>query len=189
MLSVTDLSSNNTVTQQLQAIKENDCVIVKATEGTSYKNPYMTTDLGTALELGKKIGVYHYARADKNTAEAEAFWFLRNVYPYIGKAILVLDWEGKSLKISPSWARKWLDIVYQVTGVRPLIYCSESVIPSIGATVQPGNFGLWVAKYSTKTPIIKPWKVKALWQYTSTPYDKSHFYGTESVWDAYAKRV
>lgn len=186
-LNICDLSSNNTLNQQLVAIAENDGVIAKATEGVSYKNPFFATDCNTALEQGKLIGCYHYARAEKNGAEDEALWFLRNCKDYIGKAILALDWEGASLSVNPSWARTWLDTVYKITGVRPLIYTSESVVKTLG-DVQSGNYGLWVAKYSKKTPSVAPWKFKALWQYTSSPYDKSYFYGDANAWNAYAKR-
>lgn len=188
MLKVCDLSSNNSSSIRKQAIAENDAVIVKATEGSTYKNPYLSTDLKSALQQGKKIGVYHYARPERNSYDIEAWNFLKNAAPYIGSAVLVLDWEGTSLSANQKWARQWLDLVYQLTGVKPLLYTSESALKKVGPYVADGDYGLWVAKYSTKEPTITPWKVKALWQYTSTPYDKSHFYGTKTTWDAYAKR-
>ena len=47
-----------------------DALIVKATEGVSYTNPYCDGEFQEALGLGKKLGVYHFARNTKNTAEA-----------------------------------------------------------------------------------------------------------------------
>lgn len=188
MLNIADLSSNNKFSQQLTAIKENDGVIVKATEGKTYKNSYMKVDLDTALEQGKLIGVYHYARPENNSAADEALHFLETVQNYIGKAVLVLDWEGKALNTSQAWARQWLDTVYHITGVKPLLYVQESAIKKVAPFVQDGDYGLWVAKYSKKAPVISPWKIKAMWQYTDSPYDKSYFYGTKDTWKAYAKR-
>lgn len=190
MLKVCDLSSNNTSAVRNNAINSNDGVIVKATEGTDYTNPYFKTDIENARKKNKLIGAYHYARAEKNSAKAEAQHFIDVVRPYLGKGLLIaLDWEGASLGVSPLWARQWLDYVWNVTGIKPLLYTSESQLSKVGAQVVPGDYGLWVAKYSSNEPNIAPWKVKALWQYTSTPYDKSNFYGTRTTWKSYAKRV
>ena len=38
-----------------------DFVIVKATQGISYVSPEFTTQIKQAYQLGKKLGVYHYA--------------------------------------------------------------------------------------------------------------------------------
>ena len=103
--------------------------------------------------------------------------------------MLVLDYEGKSLSITPVWAREFLDKVFQITGVRPMIYMSESACKTVGPAVVDGNYGLWVAKYSKNKPKVDPWKFSAMWQYTSTPYDKSVFYGDRVAWEKYAERT
>lgn len=188
MLTIADLSSNNSGTQRTIAINYCDGTIIKATEGKSYVNPYNKQDAQKVVKAGKLLGFYHYARPENNTAEEEAINFLKCVRPYLGRAILALDWEGNALKCDPQWARDWLDYVYQMTGVRPLLYCSEAFLKNVGSKVVSGNYGLWVAKYSKNTPKIAPWKFKALWQYTSNPYDMSHFYGDSEAWQAYARR-
>ena len=185
-----DLSSNNGRVQRQKAIAETDGVIIKATEGSSYVNPYMTECYGLAMANHKMIGFYHYARPEKNSQPmVEVLHFIRTVYPYIGKYPMFLDWEGAAVLSSQQWARDFLDIFYRITGVRMCIYCSESVCHVVGPYVADGNYGLWVAKYSNKKPNIAPWKVKLLWQFTSRPYDKSIMYGDEATWEAYAKRV
>lgn len=188
MLNVCDLSSNNPTSQRIAAIKENDAVIVKATEGKTYVNPYWKSDIRRAIGEGKVIGLYHYARPESNSAKEEAIHFCYTVREYIGQAVLVLDWEGKALECAQTWAREWLDTVYQLTGVRPLVYVSEAYRKRVGVAVQSGNYGLWVAKYSKKEPQADPWAFKAMWQYTSSPYDKSCFYGDRAAWQKYAAR-
>lgn len=189
MLKICDLSSNNTGAERITAIGTCDGAIIKATEGTSYINPYNKQDAERVVSHNKLLGFYHYARPERgNTAEAEALNFLKTVRPYLGRAVLALDWEGGALKTNPQWARDWLDYVYTMTGVRPLLYVSEAYRQGVGAKVAPGNYGLWVAKYSKKAPAVDPWKFKALWQYTSTPYDTSNFYGTTETWAKYAER-
>lgn len=186
-LNVSDLSSNNSSITRATAIKHSDAVIVKATEGTTYTNPYFKTDIESALAQGKLIGAYHYARAERNNPKDEAWHFIHTVRGYLGRCMLALDWEGSSLNVSPVWARQWLDYVYNVTGVKPLLYTSEWYVRKM-ETVQKGDYGLWVAKYSANNPNVAPWYFKALWQYTSYPYDKSYFYGDKKAWQLYGKR-
>lgn len=70
-----------------------DFVICKATEGTTFVDKYCDGFMQQAMKLGKKVGVYHFA-SGKTTGKAEADFFLKNVQGYIGKAILILDWEA-----------------------------------------------------------------------------------------------
>ena len=185
-----DLSSHNSAAQRKKAIKECDGVIIKATEGTSYVNPYMHECDGLASAYGKMVGFYHYARPENNPQPiVEVLHFISVVHPFIGKCPMFLDWEGAAVLSSQQWARDFLDLFYDITGVRMCVYCSESVCKKVGPYVVDGNYGLWVAKYSNNKPNIAPWKIKLLWQYTSRPYDKSIMYGNEKTWEAYAKRV
>ena len=85
-----------------------DFVIVKATGGTGYVNPDYTRAMNQAMSAGKKVGVYHYAREKgcKGSATAEADFFVKTVQNYIGKAILVLDWE-EELSLGVAWAKEF----------------------------------------------------------------------------------
>lgn len=183
-----------------------DALIVKATEGVSYTNPYCDGEFQEALGLGKKLGVYHFARNTKNTAEAEADFFIQNTKGYIGKAIPVLDWEDSDTS-NVAWALKWLQLVEKAYGCKPLLYTSESVVNSYDwSSVANADYGLWCAKYADyipdydfnmagagPAPSIKYWKTMALWQWTSVGridgyggnLDCSIFYGDASAWDSY----
>lgn len=182
-----------------------DFVIIKATEGNGYTDEMCDTFYQKAKSLGKKLGVYHFARPDLgNTAEAEADWFIKETLGYHKEAMLILDWESGNLK-DTTWARKWLDRVYSKTGVRPVIYMSASVMRSADwGDVVAGDYGLWVANYGSndgtaqnsvfdKYP-LKYWSFYALWQYTSTGklngyngnLDLNYFSGDTTAWDKYA---
>ncbi|MGH7745735.1 MAG: glycoside hydrolase family 25 protein, partial [Candidatus Dormibacteria bacterium] len=58
-------------------------VMVKATQGTDYTNPYangpLAHDITDALAAGLLVGAYHFARPGPDTAEAEAAYFLAAV--------------------------------------------------------------------------------------------------------------
>lgn len=184
-----------------------DFVIIKATEGVGYVDASCDKHFQRALKAGKKLGVYHFARPDGNSALAEANFFVANIRGYIKKAILVLDWEVEP-KGNVAWAKQWLDEVYRQTGVRPMIYMSESVVNAYNwSSVVQGNYGLWVAKYRDNNidvnydmtnagtpPVIKWWAGYAMWQWTSSGrldgyagnLDCNVFYGDKTAWDKYA---
>lgn len=137
-----------------------DFVIVKATQGTSFVSPIFKAQVEQVQALGKYLGVYHYASSGGATAEAEHF--LQTVNDYIGKAILVLDWEGEqnaNFK-SPSYAVAWLRYIKNKTGITPFIYMSKSVCRQY---TWDSSFPLWAAQYKNQQPTFyqeSPWTDK-----------------------------
>ena len=51
-----------------------DFVIVKFPQGTSYLNPYASTQYSLSKKAGKLLGAYHYAEG--RDAKAEALYFV-----------------------------------------------------------------------------------------------------------------
>ena len=184
---------------------DTDFVICKATEGVGYTDKNCDGFYQQAKKLGKKLGVYHFARPDlRNTAIAEADWFVRETKGYHKEAILILDWESGDLG-NVTWAKQWLDRVYQKTGVKPVIYMSASVMSSYNwSSVANADYGLWVANYGSNNGTaqesvfdrypLKHWSFYALWQYTSVGrlsgyngnLDLNYFSGDKEAWDKYA---
>lgn len=70
-----------------------DVVIIKATGGTHYVNPYWKEWADAVLNSGKLLAFYHFAveGEDWPGAAAEAEFFLDEVEDYIGKFIPILD--------------------------------------------------------------------------------------------------
>lgn len=122
-----------------------DFCIVKATEGTSYKNRYFTSHCDKVLKKKKLLGAYHYANG--GDVQKEADYFLAYVKKYIGKAIIVLDWEAKNNpqfgRSDRAWCKEWCDHVYSKTGVKPLIYIQKSAMDNVKGL----GYRLWVAQY------------------------------------------
>ena len=182
-------------------------VINKATEGTNYVNPYCDSRYQLAKNAGQLLGVYHFARV--GDAVAQAKYFVENVKHYIGEAVLILDWENTGsenvLGQGPVWAKKWLDTVYSLTGVRPMIYMSSSVTSAYDWSAVAPDYGLWVANYGNNPvlsgfiqptpPAVGFWKFVAMYQYSSRTrlngyggdLDANVFYGGADSWKAYAK--
>lgn len=180
-----------------------DFVIIKATEGTGYINPTWKRQADTALAAGKKLGLYHFQRAANPISEAD--YFVRNIKAYIGKAVLVLDYEANDVPGTVG-VKQWLDRVYSTTGVRPMIYTSTSWENSRDfSAIAKANYGLWIAQYNFETQVsgykprdlygrVSHWRNTAMFQYTSVgklpgwagKLDFDVFYGDRAAWDSYA---
>ena len=174
-------------------------VICKSTQGTTFVDPSCDRHYQIAKRLGLKLGVYHYASGGDPVAEAD--FFVRNIKGYIGEAILILDWEKTQngrYHEHASWCLRFLNRVKELTGVKPLVYMSASVIKVADwSKVVSGDYGLWVAGWPDNRDSwdipdfrwdVKPWPFYALWQYTSSGgrLDRDVFMGDVAAWDKYA---
>lgn len=161
--------------------KLGDFVIIKATEWSSKGYTYYTSggnagqtaalsytkQAEAALKAGKLIGFYHFVSSysySKQTYEQQAQAFINAVKPYLGQAILVLDWEngehytssGSSYVYSRvesdvAGAKRWLDYVYQQTGVKPVIYMNYGCANAHDwSSVANAGYELWGARYFYK---------------------------------------
>lgn len=127
-----------------------DFVIVKATQGSDYVNPCMQRHVEETIESGKLLGLYHYV--DGSGCEGEARHFAQVASPYIGKAILCIDWESiqNAAWGNEGYLRVLINEVVGLTGVKPLIYASFSVFPwSVASDL---DCGAWVAQYADNDP-------------------------------------
>ena len=177
-----------------------DFAIMKASEGLAVaKN--CDAQYQRAKKRGKLVGVYHFASPGDPIAQAD--FFVKHVKGYVGEAILVLDLEAAALtQWGPSGAKKWMDRVYSLTGVRPVLYVMGSAVSRFG-NIAGADYGLWIANWNKRTtggfttppkPGIGPWKFAALHQYTdrghlkgySSDLDLNIFHGDRNTWLAYA---
>ena len=184
-----------------KAYKESDFVIIKATQGVSYKHTaYFTSMAKKVLQDDKLCGAYHFAEGWEPKREAD--YFISIVKPYIGKIILCLDWEehigsGKKNRSwgNKTWCKQFIDRVKEKTGVTCFLYCGDegckqnvslaNKIP-LWFAGYPKNENSWtVPKFSYK---IEPWKY-TIWQFTSgkEKCDRNTTALTEAQWKAYAK--
>ena len=135
-----------------------DFVIVKATQGTNYTNPAFTAQMKSAEKAGKLLGVYHYISG--GGAEAEMKHFYSNIKPYIGKAIICLDWESiqNNAWRDESYLKRCIDAIKKLTKKTIVIYASLSVFPN--AICSQTGCKKWIAQYANYDPTgyqIKPW--------------------------------
>ena len=171
-----------------------DGVIVKATQGTSYVNPRCNHQWDLAGQLGKLRGLYHYAGG--GNPEAEAQYFINNIKNYVGKSVLILDWESYQNASwgNTSWARRFVDEVHRLTNVWPLIYVQESALWQVANCAS--KCGVWVAKYASMN--WNSWTLPDMsvssgafacltgWQFTGGDMDRSIFYLDANAWNKIA---
>mgnify|MGYP004702948507 FL=1 len=140
-------------------IVPSDFVIIKATEGTNYINPTWKEQAGQVIQTNKLLGFYHFASVGNPIVEAD--FFISVVKDYIGKAVLVLDFEAGAIN---AWgnvgARQFLNRVKEKTGINPMIYMSAEVTRQFNWSITSGNNSLWVAQYASMNPTgyqSEPW--------------------------------
>lgn len=173
-----------------------DFVIVKATEGLTYVNPYCDKKIQQAIKLGKLFGFYHYGRNSDPLQEAQ--WLLDNTVGYHGLGIPVLDWEEDQ---SVDWVNKFVRYYHSKTDVWPWIYGNPWRFNQGGVE---SNCGRWIAAYPNVLHPNLDYDTGSIpntdglvcaWQYASDGrisgyngnLDLDHFYGDAAAWKAYAK--
>ncbi|MDG4955910.1 GH25 family lysozyme [Lactococcus lactis] len=169
-------------------IVPSDFVFIKATEGTKYINPTWKEQAGQVTQANKLLGFYHFASIGNPIAEAD--FFISVVKDYIGKAVLVLDFEAGAIN---AWgnvgARQFLNRVKEKTGINPMIYMSAEVTRQFNwSTISTSN-ALWVAQYASMSPTgyqsapwadgkgYGAWSSAAIHQYSSS--------GSLANWDGH----
>lgn len=152
--------------------------IIKASEGTAFRDKAFARHWA---ELGKKgivRGAYHYGHPRNNPiAEAEHFLSVVNSQPAKPGDLLVLDLEttnGRSVAEVNAWAKAWLSHVEARTGTKPLFYSGWHFADTYGAGLQ--DYPLWVAHYSKPKGQVAPpadWKSWTIHQYSDRPIDQN----------------
>jgi lysozyme len=149
--------------------------IVKASESTTFVNPYYASDVAKARAAGLVVGAYHYARPGSSNAVTQAQHFAR----VIGNQRLshtlppVLDIEddgGKTKAKLATWTQNFLDELQRLTGRTPMIYSYQSFLKDeIGRLSTFARYPLWIARYSSVEPTVSgAWSTWNIWQYTSS---------------------
>ena len=173
-----------------------DFAIVKATEGTSYRNPWFKRDYNGARRAGLVRGSYHFARPAyplERTARHQANFFVSHLGDVQTSNTLppALDLEstgGLSRGALVTWAQLFLLQVRKDTGRTPLIYTYPSFwTDALGDPAALARYPLWMASYSGPAD-----SSATLWQYTSGAtvagirgrVDMSVFTEPVEVWDS-----
>jgi GH25 family lysozyme M1 (1,4-beta-N-acetylmuramidase) len=171
---------------------------VKATEGTSYVNPYFGQQYVGAYFAGLVRGPYHFGLPDRSSGAAQAQWFVANggTWSADGQTLPgALDIEynpygatcyGLSQSAMISWLTSFVSQYQTLTGRAPIIYTTTNWWQSctggyagLGAAVP-----LWIACWCQSVGQLPAgWSVNAFWQWSNQqvefPGDQDVFNGSQ----------
>ncbi len=142
---------------------------IKATEGSSYQDPYFESNWEAAREAAVLRGAYHFYSPHKS-ALWQARHFIKTVRLRQGDLPPVLDVEDvddveKEALIAA--VGEWLTTVEKHYGIRPIIYASLDLYRRHLKKAFPEHF-VWIARYSRRQPSGSlGWR---FWQYSDRQY-------------------
>lgn len=147
---------------------------VKATEGTTYANPYFPADWSGSGSAGLMHGAYHFARptTTAGSAVAQANYFVATAGQQNTPGTLppVLDLEvsgGLSSTQLISWAQQWLTQVKTLTGRTPILYSYPAFwTGNMANSTAFASYPLWIAGYSSEPAPLGGWAHWTFWQYS-----------------------
>ncbi|MGW6754694.1 lysozyme [Streptomyces sp. NPDC055006] len=202
-----DVSSHQkNVNWQKAKSKGSRFVYVKATESTTYRNPYFDQQYDGARGAGIIRGAYHFAFPNKSSGRTQASYFVRNggawradgwtlppaldieYNPYSSKKCYGLS-KAKMI----SWIRSFSDEVRRRTGRRPVIYTNYRWWKNCtgNSTAFAGNHALWLAHYDESAGALPSgWPYWTFWQYDNSgglPGDQNLFNGSQAQLRRFAR--
>lgn len=193
-----DVSSNQP--ESIGAMVDYDFLIAKMSGNPqsyswNYVNPYAKKQCADAVKRGKPIGLYHFTWGKDALVEAEFFIKQVKQLGYLGKAMLIIDYEAEAVDRGRAWVSKFAQRVEQLAGYKPVIYASGSVI--VNQDLFALGYPLWCANYyngyervdgydTSGMEIYPGCKSAIMWQFTSSGYlsgydgalDLNKFFGT-----------
>jgi GH25 family lysozyme M1 (1,4-beta-N-acetylmuramidase) len=165
-------------------------VIIKATEGTDYKDPGFSAHYEGATSAGFIRGAYHFAHPDSSAGSTQAQYFHSNGGGWSKDGITLpgmLDIEynpsgstcyGLSQSSMTAWIKSFVDEYHSLTGRYPLIYSTANWWSE--CTGNTNDFHttcpLVLADYNSSPGTIPGgWPFQTIWQ-----YNDSYKYGGDS---------
>ncbi|MFE1774021.1 lysozyme [Streptomyces sp. NPDC059008] len=156
---------------------------VKATESTSYTNPYFAQQYNGSYNVGMIRGAYHFATPNTSSGAAQANYFVDHGggWSRDGRTLPgALDMEynpygatcyGLSAAGLVNWMKDWFATYKARTGRDAVVYTSTSWWKQ--CTGNSSAFGavnpLWIPRYgSSAGELPAGWGFHTIWQYTST---------------------
>ena len=207
MLKFIDISSHQEGLSLPDVRDSIDAVVIKATQGSCYVNPFCDGWVQQAIGLSLPWGFYHFADA-RTDPNIQASYFVDNCLNYFGEGIPILDWEdlyeNGELVSSPTidWVNTFVDQLHKLTNVWCWVYGNPW---RFGQGQLNQNCAVWIADYpevvSPGFEAAESWQCPeangnvVAWQFCSDgkvdgyngKLDLDLFYGAKEQWAAYAK--
>ncbi len=174
-----DISSHNGVisVSEFLSLKNQGItgVVVKLTEGTSYTNPYASSQISNAQAAGLKVSAYHYSHyeaAAEAKAEAQYFVSVAKSLGLSSSTVMVNDMESSEMLNGDINAntQAWEEEMTRLGYGDLVYYTMASWLDIKGGKVSTSTFGMsnfWVAHYVYGYTYLDQEKAKSLAYYSS----------------------
>ncbi|GGM89787.1 lysozyme [Streptomyces fuscichromogenes] len=174
-------------------------VYIKATESTTYSNPYFGRQYSGSRQAGIIRGAYHFALPDQSSGARQAAYFVSHGGAWTADGWTLppaLDVEydpydrkhrcyGLSRAAMIGWIRSFSDETRRETGRRPVIYTTTDWWNRCtgGSSAFAADHALWIARHGSADAGTLPagWPSWTFWQYDdsgSLPGDQNLFNGS-----------
>lgn len=174
--------------------------IIKAGEGTSWRDPQFDRNVSECRRLGIKWGAYFYFYPQFDTM-GQANNFINILMGHAPDIEIWGDFEQKTgvIDITAVQARSQTFMNYIDDFYRAGIYTSPDYAKSFLMNADwMKRYPLWIANYFVATPTIPPpWDAPTFWQFTSTYHgygedatataiDANYWMGSADEWKTFA---
>lgn len=178
-------------------------VICKATQGKTFKDDLLNSNLNELKRLNFIRGAYHFFTF-KGVTAAEQFTNFMGCginfeEPGMLPPVVDVEWQGSDASndfvfqnktTSAGKLRSWLVSIENATGRKPIIYTAKGFWNEIlGSPPGFDKYDLWVASYRNDAPRMPgTWNDYLMWQFTESGHisgipgnaDKNIFHGSEN---------
>lgn len=169
----------------------------------NFVNPYAKEQAADTMKKNGNVGFYGFTYGLSDPTK-EADLLVDNVKKlgYLGKAMLVIDYEADALMMGRDWVQRFAKRIEAKAGYKPVIYASGSVI--VSQDLMSLGYPMWCANYSkgysaidgrnaSGCKIYPGCEKSILWQFTSQgyiegydgPLDCNVFFGSSEDWKKY----
>lgn len=143
-----------------------EIVYIKASQGTTIKDPYFDINYENAKANGLKVGFYHFLTATNTSeAEQEARFFASVISGKVPDCKLAMDYEefnGVGKEEINNIAKVFLENVKNLTKKEVIIYSDLSNAQNTFSSELANNYQLWLAYYGDYNQLSL---VNANWKY------------------------
>jgi GH25 family lysozyme M1 (1,4-beta-N-acetylmuramidase) len=172
---------------------------IKATEGTTYRNPSFAQQYNGSYNVGMVRGAYHFALPNVSSGATQANFFVSHGggWSNDGRTLPpVIDLEynpygatcyGLSRAAMVAWIHDFSNVVKARTGREPAIYTTTNWwVTCTGNSAQFSANPLWIARYNTTVGALPAsWGYYTFWQTA----DHGIFPGDQNVFNGALDRL
>lgn len=178
---------------------------IKATEGSSFVDPYFKPNLTAAQQTSLRVGAYHFFSYD-SSGKTQAENFIANVPATAAMLPPVVDLEfygdkEKNLPVKEDVVRELASLLQELEahyGKRPILYATDKS-NRLYLAGEFDEYDLWIRNV-VSTPSLAEGQTWTFWQYTNrerlagyhgkeTFIDINVFHGSQAEFDAYGQQL